>query len=95
MNAADNYLLIFKDGDHMIFPTRRLGPPRATDERFHRLILSSSTAYWNAYLKQNAPAKAWLSGTAFSTTLADDGTFEKKLKEPTHHKIKLSLRPLH
>jgi hypothetical protein len=40
----------------------------------------SSTAFWDAYLKGDAKAKAWLSQGGFESELGDAGTVEKKLK---------------
>lgn len=88
MSGADQYLVIFNDGDHMIFSGRgllpALGPgmngPRAKDALFQNLIRQSSLAFWDAYLRNDAPAKSWLAEGGFGAVLAGDGTFEKKLK---------------
>jgi hypothetical protein len=91
MNGADRYLVTFKDGDHMIFSGRprpkagggfdRLpgaqGSPEK-DARFQELILMSTTAFWDAYLKGDAAAKSWLAGGGFKTALGPEGTFESK-----------------
>ena len=37
-----------------------------------------ATAFWDAYLKDDASAKAWLAGGGFEAMLKDDGVFEKK-----------------
>ena len=79
MTAADNYLLTLNGGNHMVFsgiPAKLGGGER--DDRFHELILMSSTAFWDAYLKADAKAKAWLAGGAFAKSLDGDGTFEVK-----------------
>ena len=76
--GADAYLLTFNGGDHMVFSGRLRGPGREMDEKFQPLILMSSTAFWDAYLKDNALAKAWLAGD-FGKVLGEAGTFEKKL----------------
>jgi len=45
INKGDQYLVIFKDGDHMIFSdTKLLGDKRKNDALFHDLIQISSTA---------------------------------------------------
>ncbi len=78
---ADKYLLVFKDGDHMIFSGRDFrGGPRPNDPRFHAWIQKASTAYWDAYLKGNADAKAYLTGGKFKAELDQDGTFEFQLR---------------
>ena len=82
--VADAYLLTLKDGYHMIFSGRLL-PLGPADRRRQQLILMSSTAFWDAYLKgdgakaQDNAARAWLAEKGFDEALGKDGTFEKKL----------------
>ena len=80
MNGADQYLVTFKDGDHMIFSGSR-GRMRngAKDPLYHDLIRMSTAAFWDAYLKGDTAAKTWLSSDGFEAALGEDGTFEKKL----------------
>jgi len=81
MNASDQYLITFKDADSMVFAGPP--PPGQASERHRillRLICKSSTAFWDAYLKGDAKAKAWLSQGGFESELGAAGTFEKKLK---------------
>jgi len=80
IGGADQYLITFTNGDHMIFSGRRPGARGGeNDPLFQRLIRMSSTAFWNAYLKGDAGAKAWLTEGGFEAVLAADGKFEKKL----------------
>lgn len=77
-NGSDQYLIVFKDGDHAIFAGReRLRRDDEKDERFHQLICASSTAFWDAYLRGEARAKAWLVKD-FKAELAKEGAFEVK-----------------
>jgi dienelactone hydrolase len=71
-------LLIFKGGDHAVFSGRRRLSRTAArrDEAFHRHILRSSTAYWDAHLNGKTAAKEWLLGGGFAGELGGDGTFE-------------------
>jgi hypothetical protein len=78
ISAADQYLLTFKGGDHMVFSGRSLLTPNSQDQAFQDLILQSSTAFWDAYLKGDSKAKGWLRGDGFSTMLGARGVFEKK-----------------
>jgi len=79
--GSDQYLIIFNGGDHMIFSGRgRLPGNRLKDARFQELIRAASTAFWDAYLKGDAKAKAWLDGGGFEKVMGRDGTLEKKLK---------------
>jgi dienelactone hydrolase len=79
VRGADQYLLIFAEGDHMVFADRRGRPNAERDALVHRLILAASTAFWDAYLKDDAEAKAWLAGPGFLGVLGEQGTLEKKL----------------
>jgi predicted dienelactone hydrolase len=84
IHGADQYLVIFKDGDHMIFSGRGRpeglfgGKTGKKDARFQDLIRMSATAFWDAYLKDDGAAKSWLGDGGFEKVLDGDGTFEKK-----------------
>jgi len=75
---AEEFLVTFDGGDHMIFAGRGLGGDRTKDPRFQELIKMSSTAFWDAFLKCDATAKGWFSGGGFEKALATDGVFEMK-----------------
>ncbi len=80
INAAETCLLTFKDGDHMVFAgaPRRIGGPNALDAEFQKLICASSTAFWDAWLRGNTEAHAWLMDGGFARQLGAAGVFEKK-----------------
>ena len=81
INAADQYLIIFNSAVHMTFAALRASPElQKKDALFHDLICISSTAFWDAYLKNDAAAKKWLSDGGLKTVLGQDGIFEKKEK---------------
>jgi hypothetical protein len=80
INGSDQFLITFKDGDHMIFSGRGLLPGGGKDALFQSYIKMSSVAFWDAYLKGDEKAKGWLAGDGFKTTLGSDGTSEKKLR---------------
>jgi predicted dienelactone hydrolase len=81
ITGADKYLLVFEGGDHGVFSGRRgFSKPRPTDPAFQAIIQKASLAYWNAYLKDSAEAKAYLTGGAFAKDLGAMGTFEFRLK---------------
>jgi hypothetical protein len=79
--GADQLLVIFEGGDHMIFSGRLRRQASEKDPMFQKLICQGSTAFWDAYLQDDAKAKAWLTGKGFETALDDKGTFEKKLNK--------------
>jgi dienelactone hydrolase len=78
---SDQHLITFTDGDHAIFGgrERRLGGRK--DAEFQRLICLSSLAFWDAYLRDDAEAKKWLT-TKFENALGNTGVFEKKPANP-------------
>lgn len=77
MDKAETCLVIFNGADHMAFSGHIV--PRASDAGYQRLILAGSTAFWDAYLKGNSAAKAWLYQGGFRDLLGAKGTFETKL----------------
>ncbi|MEN6624711.1 MAG: dienelactone hydrolase [Candidatus Sumerlaeia bacterium] len=82
MYGVDCYLLTMNGADHMVFSGRRFDPAhRDGDKVYHQLILSSSIAFWEAYLRDDAIAKGWLADGEFKEDLDGDGTFEIKQKE--------------
>jgi hypothetical protein len=44
----------------------------------HRSILALGTAFWDAYLKQDPAAKAWLDGDGPRTILEKDDRWQRK-----------------
>ncbi len=80
---ADNYLITFAGGDHMVFVglTRNAGRAEK-DAIIQSLVKNSSLAFWDAFLKGNTAAKAWLADGAFAKEMGAAGTFEKKTRNP-------------
>lgn len=72
---APAYLLVFEGGDHMVF-SGRLTESRPSDGEFQARILSGSTAFWDAWLKDDKDARHWLDQGGFSAALGGLGTFE-------------------
>jgi hypothetical protein len=80
ITRADQYLIIFKDGDHMVFANARIKQQgdASRNPRFLDLIRMCTTAFWDAHLRADANARAWLEGEGFRQELGSDGTFERK-----------------
>lgn len=80
MTAAETCLVIFRDGDHMIFSGRAAqdAERKKQDAVFQELICAGSTAYWDAWLRDDAAAHAWLMDGGFAQRLGGQGTFEVK-----------------
>jgi dienelactone hydrolase len=82
--GADQYLVIFKGGDHMVFSGRGQGAPGGEkDAAFQEIIKMGSIAFWDAYLKGEPEARAWLARGGFAGVLGEEGTFEEKVLPPT------------
>jgi predicted dienelactone hydrolase len=82
IHGADQYLVTFEGGDHMVFSGRLRRTPEPTDARFQRLVCEATTAFWDAYLKGDAAAEAWLSKGGFRDEMGSSGTLEEKLAGP-------------
>jgi predicted dienelactone hydrolase len=79
--GADQYLVTFRGGDHMIFSDhQRLFKGGDGDGRFHPLICLATTAFWDAYLKGEAAAQGWLTGGGLARGLGQEASLEMKLK---------------
>lgn len=50
----------------------------AKDEAFHALIRTGTLAFWDAYLRDNAKAKAWLQDGGYAKELGDAAALETK-----------------
>ncbi|MCB2225751.1 MAG: hypothetical protein KQH53_03655 [Desulfarculaceae bacterium] len=65
IKRADQYLLWLNDGDHRSPLGYPAGPERPAHEaRYHQLILMAVSAFADAYLREEAAARAWLQGPA-------------------------------
>jgi hypothetical protein len=81
IGGAEQYLVIFNGGDHMIFsgrPRNAAGARAEKDALFQDLIRQATTAFWDAYLTGDARAKSWLSRGGLASLLGGDGTLETK-----------------
>ncbi len=78
---ADQYLVTFKDADHMVFSGKRLtGKALPGDATINNDTLICTTAFWDAYLRDDPAAKKWLAGDKFPHKLGGDGVWEKRVK---------------
>ena len=82
MSRSETCLVIFNGGDHFIFSGRvRKGaaPDQdAQDAAFQKMVCAGSTAFWDAYLKNDAAAKEWLIKGGYAKLLGSLATFETK-----------------
>ena len=68
--------MIFKGATHMTFSARAINPS-AQETRCFTLIKESTTAFWDAYLKEDGKAKTWLQND-FAQVMGAAGTLERK-----------------
>lgn len=60
----EQYLQVLPDGDHMVYNGTRGGLEANPNREAHEnLIKAAALAFWNAYLKDDEAAKAWLEQT--------------------------------
>lgn len=73
LNLAPAWQVVFDKATHMDFGQR---PGKTGDPRYHRAILALSTAFWDAELKGNKEAKAWLNGPGAKSVLVAEDKWE-------------------
>lgn len=77
--AGDKYELVLDKAEHSAFGDRPLpGEKEKRNPNHHRVILALSTAFWDAYLRGDANAKAWLTGEGPRKLLEGDDKWQKK-----------------
>lgn len=78
--AGSKYELVLFDAEHSAFGDRAL--PGETDTtrnpNHHRAILALSTAFWDAYLRNNTDARAWLDGAPARRVLEPKDRWQRK-----------------
>lgn len=63
LRGAPKYELVLHNAEHSVFTDRALpGDREPRNPHHHRVILALSTAFWDAYLRGDAAALAWLHG---------------------------------
>jgi predicted dienelactone hydrolase len=63
LHGAPKYQVVLNNAEHSAFTDRALPGDRAPrNPNHHRVILALSTAFWDAYLRGNRDALAWLNG---------------------------------
>jgi predicted dienelactone hydrolase len=80
IRGADQYLVTFTGGDHMIFSGRGRLAGGSKDAAFQALIRTTTAVFWDAYLKGGQRAKAFLAGEGLVKTLDDKAKIERRLK---------------
>ncbi len=77
--AGGKYEVVLFGAEHSAFSDRALpGDSEARNPNHHRVILALSTAFWDAWLKENAAARAWLDGDGPATVLEAEDRWQRK-----------------
>lgn len=63
LHGAPKYEVVLHNAEHSVFTDRPLpGDQEPRNPNHHKVILALSTAFWDAYLRGDAEALAWLNG---------------------------------
>ncbi|HVT14631.1 MAG TPA: hypothetical protein VHQ90_00420 [Thermoanaerobaculia bacterium] len=81
ISGVDQYLLTLDAADSQVFAGRWLGLTDAEKDPFYQEhVKAASTAFWDAYLRHDAAARAWLAGGGLAAALGAAGRVEVKLR---------------
>ena len=73
------YELVLDRAEHSAFTDRALpGDREKRNPNHHRVILALSTAFWDAWLRQDVAARAWLDGDGPRSVLEKDDRWQTK-----------------
>ncbi len=76
---GQKYQLIFDKAEHSAFVDARMArDAQPRNPNHHRAIEAISTAFWDAYLRGDANAQAWLDGAGASSVLEVGDKWQKK-----------------
>jgi len=73
------YELVLHEASHFAFTDRPdFGRETPRNPNHHRVILALSTAFWDAWLKQGAAARAWLEGESPRALMESEDRWQRK-----------------
>lgn len=74
--TAEKHLLILNGGDHMVYNGSRGKLSAHPDRHLHEeIIRTAALVYWDATLKKDENARAWLTDGRFASYLGKNGTY--------------------
>jgi predicted dienelactone hydrolase len=79
---APQLLITFQDGDHMIFSGRSTAFSAEKKSALLDAIRESTTRFWDAWLRDDAAAKSWLTNGSAKQALGKLGVLEQKRPAP-------------
>ena len=72
--TAEKHMLILNDGDHMVYNGSRGQLKENPKRQIHEnIIVTASLAWWDAMLRGDENARAWLTGDGFASYLSGEG----------------------
>lgn len=81
--TIDRCLLVLHEAEHSAFTDRGLpGDRHRRNPDHHRAILAISTAFWDAHLRGDGAARAWLLGDGARSVLAAEDRWQALAGEP-------------
>lgn len=79
LRGGEKYELVLDGAEHSAFSDRALpGDRKPRNPNHHRAILALSTAFWDAYLRGDAAARAWLDGDGARGVLESEDRWRRK-----------------
>ncbi|MGB8370924.1 MAG: alpha/beta hydrolase family protein [Limisphaerales bacterium] len=77
LHGAPKYEVVLYNAEHSAFTDRPLpGDREPRNPNHHRVILALSTAFWDAYLRGDAGALAWLNGPGPRSVMEPDDRWQ-------------------
>jgi predicted dienelactone hydrolase len=77
LHGAPKYEVVLDRAEHSAFTDRPLpGDREPRNPNHHRVILALSTAFWDAYLRGDAEARAWLNGAGPRSVMEPDDRWQ-------------------
>jgi predicted dienelactone hydrolase len=77
--AGRAYELVLHDAEHSAFTDRPLpGDSEPHNPNHHRAILALTTAFWDAFLRQDAAARDWLDGAGPRSVIEAEDRWQRK-----------------
>jgi hypothetical protein len=77
LHGAPKYEVVLHNAEHSVFTDRALPGDRVPrNPNHHRVILALSTAFWDAYLRGDAEALAWLKGRGPRSVMEPDDQWQ-------------------
>ncbi len=78
LTEAIRYLIMLSESDRTNLPDKPSAPANVHNGPVHKMVRMITTKFWDAYLKKNSVAKAWLSDGGLDFAIGTKGKLEMK-----------------